>query len=53
MTAYQAAGCKISLHSPPERWRKVGFLSDHGFQFILTDGLSADGISWALREVNP
>ena len=53
MTAYQAAGCKISLHCPPERWHKVGFLSDHGFQFMLTDGLSADGISWALREVNP
>ena len=53
MTEYQAAGCQISLHCPPERWHEVGFLTDDGFQFMLTDGLSSDSISWALREVDP
>lgn len=53
ITTYQATGCKISLHCPPERWHEVGFLSDDGFQFMLTDGLSSNSISWALREVNP
>lgn len=53
MTEYQAAGCQISLHCPPEHWHEVGFLIDYGFQFVLTDGLSSFSINWALREVDP